>query len=111
MPFPVRPFILPRSECSNLRWPNSRRVPTVLANLIHRKEMPVAIGIFITPGQRGETYPDSIGCANLNNRSVEYDSLGDTYARFTTEELLPEVSQSYNLTTDPKGRAIGGAST
>ena len=80
-------------------------------NLIHRKEMPVTIGIFITPGQRGENFPDSIGAGNPNNRSVEYDSLGDTYARFIVEEMLPEVGKKYNLTKDPEGRAIGGSSS
>ncbi|MBV9468123.1 MAG: hypothetical protein JO316_18750 [Abitibacteriaceae bacterium] len=87
------------------------RVPNVMDNLIYRKEMPVTIGIFITPGQRGEEYPDRIGNDNPDNRSVEYDSLGDTYARFITEEMLPEVRKSYNLTDDPAGRAIGGASS
>jgi enterochelin esterase family protein len=87
------------------------RVPTVMDNLIHRKEMPVTIGIFVTPGQRGETFPERIGTGNPNNRSVEYDSLGDTYARFVVEELLPEVGKTYNLTKDPEGRAIGGASS
>src|SRR5947209_7367695 len=37
------------------------RVPTVLDNLIHKKEIPVTIGIFITPGQRGDTYPAGSG--------------------------------------------------
>ncbi len=87
------------------------RVPIVMDNLIHKKEMPVTIGIFITPGQRGETFPDSIGTGNPNNRSVEYDSLGDAYARFLVDELLPEVGKTYNLTKDPEGRAIGGASS
>ena len=87
------------------------RVPTVMDNLIDKKEMPVTIGIFITPGQRGETFPDTIGTGNPNNRSVVYDSLGDAYARFLVEELLPEVGKSYNLTKDPAGRAIGGASS
>jgi enterochelin esterase-like enzyme len=87
------------------------RVPTVMDNLIHRKEMPVTIGIFVTPGQRGDSYPDRIGNGNPNNRSVEYDSLGDAYARFLVEELLPEVGKTYNLTKDPEGRAIGGASS
>lgn len=85
------------------------RVPQVLENLMARKEMPVTIGIFITPGQRGEEYPGGTG--NPNNRSVEYDSLGDRYARFLIEELLPEVGKTYHLTKDPAGRAIGGASS
>ncbi|HEU4752190.1 MAG TPA: alpha/beta hydrolase-fold protein, partial [Armatimonadota bacterium] len=87
------------------------RVQNVMDNLIHRKEMPVTIGIFITPGQRGDEYPESIGFGNPNNRSVEYDSLGDAYARFLVEEMLPEVGKKYNLTRDPEGRAIGGASS
>jgi enterochelin esterase-like enzyme len=87
------------------------RVPTVMDNLIHRKEMPVTVGIFITPGQRGDTYPETIRRGNPNNRSAEYDSLGDTYARFLVEEMLPEVGKKYNLTKDPNGRAIGGASS
>jgi enterochelin esterase family protein len=87
------------------------RVQNVLDNLIHRKEMPVTIGIFITPGQRGDEYPDSLGFRNPNNRALEYDSLGDAYARLVVDEMLPEVGKRYNLTTDPEGRAIGGASS
>jgi enterochelin esterase family protein len=85
------------------------RVPVVMENLIHKKEMPVTIGIFVTPGQRGDQYP--AGTGNPNNRSVEYDSLNDSYARFIVDELLPEVAKSYNLTKNPEGRAIGGASS
>ena len=87
------------------------RVPTVLDNLIHKKEMPVTIGIFITPGQKGDDYPDTIGLGNPNNRSVEYDLLGGDYARFLVDEMLPEVGKTYNLTKDPNERAIGGASS
>ncbi len=87
------------------------RLPTVMDNLIHKKEMPVTIGIFVTPGQRGEEYPDTLGMGNPNNRSVEYDSLGDAYARFVVDELLPEVGKKYDLTKDPEGRAIGGSSS
>jgi enterochelin esterase family protein len=87
------------------------RLPIVMDNLIHKKEMPVTIGIFITPGQKGDEYPESLGLNNPNNRSAEYDSLGDAYAKFLCDELLPEVGKTYNLTKDPEGRAIGGASS
>lgn len=87
------------------------RVPQVLENLIHKKEIPVTIGIFITPGQRGDTYPDDLGMRNPNNRAAEYDSLSDHYARFICEEMLPEVGKKYNLTKDPERRAIGGTSS
>ncbi|HVW05401.1 MAG TPA: alpha/beta hydrolase-fold protein [Vicinamibacterales bacterium] len=87
------------------------QVPQVLENLIAKRDIPVTIGIFITPGQRGDVYPDTIGTGNGNNRAAEYDSLSDTYSRFLIEEMLPEVGKKYNLTTDPDRRAIGGTSS
>ena len=48
------------------------QVPQVLENLIHKKEIPITIGIFITPGHRAETYPDDLGTGNPNNRAAEY---------------------------------------
>lgn len=85
------------------------RVPIVFDNLIARKEMPVTIGIFITPGHRGEAPPADWWKGN--NRSFEYDALGDQYARFLLEEMLPEVGKRYRLTTDPEGRAVCGVSS
>jgi len=87
------------------------RVPQVLENLVHKREIPVTIGVFVTPGHLGDTYPDDLGMRNPNNRAAEYDSLSDAYARFLIDELLPELGKSYNLTTDPERRAIGGASS
>jgi enterochelin esterase family protein len=52
-----------------------------------------------------------VGGGNPSNRSFEYDSLGDRYARFLIEEMLPEVGKKYNLTKDPEGRFIGGTSS
>ncbi|MEA3207521.1 MAG: hypothetical protein QOE70_578 [Chthoniobacter sp.] len=83
------------------------RVPVVFDNLIAKKEMPVTVGIFINPGQLAGAKPGD----KPKNRSLEYDSLGDTYARFLLEEILPEVSKSVNLTKDPNGRAIAGSSS
>jgi enterochelin esterase-like enzyme len=87
------------------------RAQQVLENLIAKKQIPVTIGIFITPGQRGSEFPDSIGTGNPNNRDREYDVLDDTYARFIIDEMLPEVEKKYQLTQDPAGRAIGGSSS
>ncbi len=89
----------------------SLRVPQVLENLIAKGEIPVTIGIFISPGNRSETYPTDIGWGNPNNRAQEYDAMDDRYARFIVEEMLPLVSQDYNLTNDPEQRAIGGTSS
>jgi enterochelin esterase family protein len=84
------------------------RVPIVFDNLIHKKEMPVTIGIFINPGQvpaaDAKQKPRS-------NRSFEYDTLSDQYARFLEKEILPEVGKQYNLRQDGAGRAIGGISS
>jgi len=59
----------------------------------------------------GEDYPKTLGLGNPKNRAVEYDSLGDKYARFLVDEMLPEVGKKYNLTKDPAERVIGGASS
>jgi enterochelin esterase-like enzyme len=85
------------------------RVPVVFDNLIHKKEMPVTIGIFVNPGHAGEELPADPWRAS--NRSQEYDTLSEEYARFLIEEILPEVAKGYSLTTDPSSRAIAGASS
>ena len=87
------------------------RVPQVLDNLIAKKKIPVTIGIYITPGQRGSEFPDNIGTGNPDNRDREYDVLDDKYARMLIEEILPEVGAKYNLTKEAAGRVIGGSSS
>ncbi len=84
------------------------RVPTVFDNLIHRKEMPVTIGVFINPGN---VPPAEAGAKARSNRSFEYDSLGEAYARFLIDEFLPVALKAYNVTADPEGRAICGISS
>ncbi|MEQ8787904.1 MAG: alpha/beta hydrolase-fold protein [Pirellulaceae bacterium] len=84
------------------------RVPIVFDNLIHAGAMPVTIGVFINPGV---VPPEQPGGMPRRNRSFEYDSLGDQYARFLLEEILPEVGKKYNLTQDPEQRAICGISS
>lgn len=85
------------------------RVPVVFDNLIHKKELPPIIGIFIDPGHSGGPLPDSRWKAN--NRSFEYDTLSDQYSKLLLDEILPEVGKSYHLTNDPEQRAICGASS
>ncbi len=85
------------------------RVPTVFDNLIAKKEMPVTIGIFINPGH--QTGAPAAKPWQESHRSREYDSLGDLYSKLLLEEIFPEVSKNYNLTKDPAGRAICGASS
>jgi enterochelin esterase-like enzyme len=77
-------------------------VPTVFDNLIAKGDIPVMVGIFINPGIRVD------GSAN---RSFEYDTLSDQYARFLLEEILPEVEKTVKLRHDAASRAISGASS
>lgn len=90
--------------------------PVVFDNLINSKEMPVTIGVFITPGRvlasNAQTSLDRF------NRSFEYDGLGDAYARFVLEEILPEVEKQktkdgrpIHLSKNGNDRAIGGSSS
>ena len=85
------------------------RAPIVLDNLIHKKEMPVTIGIFINPGMHGDALPKDGWKAD--NRSFEYDTVNDQYAKFLLEEILPEVGKEYKLTDQPAGRGICGSSS
>ena len=85
------------------------RVPTVFDNLIHKKELPPIIGVFIDPGHLGESLPENRWRAS--NRSFEYDTLSAQYSKLVLDEILPEVGKSYQLTNDPDQRAICGASS
>lgn len=85
------------------------RVPIVFDNLIHKKDMPVTIGLFINPGHRGSELPENPFRAS--NRSIEYDTLDDTYVRFLIEELIAEISKTYNISTNPHMKAICGLSS
>ncbi|MFP6765768.1 MAG: alpha/beta hydrolase-fold protein, partial [Planctomycetaceae bacterium] len=80
------------------------RVPVVFDNLIHQQRMPVTIGIFINPGHQADHLP--VNPWKGSNRSREYDTLSDQYARFLLNEILPEVGRSYSLSSRRQDRAI-----
>ena len=77
------------------------RSQIVFDNLTHDKKIPVMIHIFISPGKVGEKAW----------RSIEYDTVNDTYARFLLEEIIPDVAKKYNLRKDGYSRAIAGNSS
>jgi enterochelin esterase family protein len=60
------------------------------------------VGVFIEPGGN-KTARD--------NRSFEYDTLSDQYARFLLEEILPEIEKTTRLRRDSGGRGIAGQSS
>ncbi len=92
------------------------KAPTVFDNLIHQKEMPVTIGVFVMHGRVKAADPNAAN--DRFNRSFEYDGLGDAYARFILEEILPEVEKqktsdgrAIRLSRNGNDRAIGGSSS
>jgi enterochelin esterase family protein len=83
-------------------------IPTLMDNLIHEKQIPVMIGLFINAGPNGPGYPLYGGS---DNRSIEYDSVNGDYARFLIEDVLPEVTKLYNITPDAQCHGIMGGSS
>ena len=88
--------------------------PAVFDALIRKKEMPVTIGVFVMHGRVKATSDQAL---ERFNRSYEYDGLGDNYARFLLEELLPEVEKrktsdgrEIRLSKDANDRCIAGSS-
>ena len=89
------------------------RAPTVLDNLIDRREIPVMLAVFINPGrtpEQPEPTPQEWG-DRTTNRPTEYNSLDDRYARVIVDELLPALNKEFNIAKDPERRGIGGASS
>jgi enterochelin esterase family protein len=88
------------------------RAPVVLDNLIAAGDLPLIVAIFVDPGHLADELPPAPGWQPTPaNRSFEYDTLSDQYARFLLEELLPTVGRDLRLTDDPERRAIGGISS
>ena len=88
--------------------------PTVFDNLIATGQMPVTIGVFVSPG----VVRDADGGVIRYNRSNEFDRTDGTFAKFLIEELLPEVERQtasdgrpIRLSTDPNDCAIAGSSS
>jgi enterochelin esterase family protein len=86
------------------------RVPIVFDNLIHKGEMPVTIGVFLNPGTVQPARPHAVA---RRNRSYEYDTMSDLYARFLIEQFLPMVEREHGVafSTDPDMRGVAGLST
>ena len=77
------------------------RAQIVFDNLTYEKKIPVIVQVFVSPGMVGER----------RMRSIQYDTVDDTYARFLRDEILPEVAAKYNIRKDGYSRAIAGNSS
>ncbi|PYR89879.1 MAG: gluconolactonase [Acidobacteria bacterium] len=84
--------------------------PVVFDNLIHKKDVPPMVGVFVMHGRVRAPSADAL---DRMNRSFEYDAVSDDYARFLLDELLPYISKTHGLTlsSDPNDRGIAGNSS
>ncbi len=90
------------------------RAINVIDNLTWRREMPVAITVFLDPGRPAGTPEPDLSHDwgdNTTLRPWEYQQLDGKYARVVCDELLPAVSKQYNISPDPEMHAIMGASS
>ena len=84
--------------------------PVVFDNLIHKKQIPPMVGVFVMHGRVRAASADAL---DRMNRSYEYDSVSGEYARFLLDEMLPHVAKTHGVTLSADGndRAIAGNSS
>jgi gluconolactonase len=90
-------------------------VPAVFDNLIHKREMPVTIGIGLNSGE----IPSSRPPQNPRfNRSFEFDSMTSVLADFILDELLPQIERQKTpdglpimLSGNANDRGVAGCSS
>ena len=89
--------------------------PVVFDNLIAQRAMPVTIAIGVSPGVVHSATPSE---NPRFDRSFEFDSLSDQFARFLLDEVIPQVENHrtpdgipIRLSTSPDDRAIAVGST
>jgi enterochelin esterase family protein len=90
------------------------RAMNVIDNLTWRREMPVAITVFLDPGRPAGTPEPNLASDwgdNSTLRPLEYQQIDDKYARVVCDELLPAITRQYNISPDPDMHAIMGASS
>ncbi|WP_373077318.1 alpha/beta hydrolase [Zhongshania sp.] len=97
------------------------RAAQVLDTLIARGDIPATAAVFVNPGlpqpfQSADllsTEFDAAKIAAADQRSIEYDSLCDTNARFILDDVLPLVSKSFDIRFSalPSQRIVCGLSS
>jgi enterochelin esterase family protein len=76
------------------------RLQIVSDNLVAQRVIPPMVHVMIQPGQGGPKM-----------RSIQYDTVSNTYGEYLLEEILPDVEKTYKLRPDAYSRAIAGASS
>jgi len=95
------------------------RATLVLANLIADGALDITIAVFLSPGIR-QGHPDCAyddpkdpqrATSDDPQRSLEYDTVSDTYSRFLLVDILPVLESEFRITQDPARRAVVGTSS
>lgn len=89
-------FVVQDAQWSRGYW------TVTLDNMIATKQIPVSIAVFLTPGTITK---------EIDNRSIEYDTVSDRYVTMLADEIIPEVSKRYNVRQDARGHLIAGLSS
>ncbi len=76
------------------------RLQIVSDNLVAKGLIPPMVHVLIQPGEGGPRM-----------RSVQYDTVSDTYGKYLLEEILPDVEKTHKLRKDAYSRAVAGASS
>ena len=76
------------------------RLQIVSDNLVAKRLIPPMVHVLIQPGE-----------GQPGMRSIQYDTVSNTYGKYLLEEVLPDVEKTYKLRNDSYSRAIGGASS
>ncbi len=90
------------------------RAVNVIDNLTWRREIPVAVTLFLDPGREAGTPEPDLSRDwgdNSTLRPLEYQWLDGRYSRVVCDELLPVIEKQYNISPDPNMHAIMGASS
>lgn len=86
-------------------------VTDLLDNLVADGKIPPAIAVFLAPGYPGPGEPVYGTSKGVTNRSVEYDTVSDWFARFVAEEFLPMALEGYAIAADPMRHSVAGISS
>ena len=76
------------------------RLQIVSDNLVAKRLIPPMVHVLIEPGQ---------GLPRM--RSIQYDTVSDTYGKYLLDEILRDVEKSHRLRKDAYSRAVAGASS
>ena len=106
----VSPGVGPEEPAALMVWQDGQkyaghdqpsRLLEVTENLVAEKRIPPLVHLLIQPGMVGDQ----------RMRSIEYDTVDDSYVRFVTEEILPLAERRQKIRSDAYSRAIAGESS